>query len=136
MCWQRSEQEVAQILREREISVTGSGNQPVPKPILQFHEAGFPSFITDSVQQAGFLEPYPIQTMGWPVALSGRDMIGIAQTGSGKTLAYLLPGVLHIHAQPPLSVSGVCVCVSKCRTCFLVCFRLQYLHVSTKSIFV
>ena len=36
------------------------------------------------------------------MALSGRDMIGIAQTGSGKTLAYLLPAVVHINAQPYL----------------------------------
>ena len=36
------------------------------------------------------------------MALSGRDMIGIAATGSGKTLAYLLPAVVHINAQPYL----------------------------------
>ena len=29
--------------------------------------------------------PTPIQTVSWPVALSGRDCVGIAQTGSGKT---------------------------------------------------
>lgn len=32
-------------------------------------------------------EPTPIQAQGWPLALSGKDMVGIAQTGSGKTLA-------------------------------------------------
>ena len=37
------------------------------------------------------------------MALSGRDMIGIAATGSGKTLAYLLPAVVHINAQPYLT---------------------------------
>lgn len=36
------------------------------------------------------------------MAMSGRDMIGIAQTGSGKTLAYLLPAIVHINAQPPV----------------------------------
>ena len=44
-------------------------------------------------------EPTAIQAQGWPMALSGRDMIGIAATGSGKTLAYLLPAVVHINAQ-------------------------------------
>jgi ATP-dependent RNA helicase DDX5/DBP2 len=34
--------------------------------------------------------------------LSGRDVIGIAQTGSGKTLAFVLPGIVHINAQPLL----------------------------------
>ena len=37
--------------------------------------------------------------MGWPVALSGRDMVGIAETGSGKTLAFLLPALVHVTAQ-------------------------------------
>jgi len=32
-------------------------------------------------------EPTPIQSQGWPLALSGKDLIGIAQTGSGKTLS-------------------------------------------------
>uniref|UniRef100_A0A7S2WTL3 RNA helicase n=2 Tax=Mucochytrium quahogii TaxID=96639 RepID=A0A7S2WTL3_9STRA len=36
------------------------------------------------------------------MALSGRDMVGIAQTGSGKTLSFLLPAMVHIVAQPEL----------------------------------
>jgi len=36
------------------------------------------------------------------MALSGRDMIGIAKTGSGKTLGFLLPAIVHINAQPLL----------------------------------
>ena len=36
------------------------------------------------------------------MALSGRDMVGIAQTGSGKTLSFLLPAIVHINAQPYL----------------------------------
>ena len=36
------------------------------------------------------------------MALLGRDMIGISRTGSGKTLAFLLPGMIHINAQPYL----------------------------------
>merc|ERR1719183_823263 len=47
----------------------------------------------------GFSKPTPIQVQGWPVALSGRDMVGIAETGSGKTLAFLGPGIVHINAQ-------------------------------------
>ena len=42
------------------------------------------------------------QAQGWPMALLGRDLIGLAETGSGKTLAYLLPAVVHINAQPYL----------------------------------
>jgi len=41
-------------------------------------------------RKQGFAEPTAIQAQGWPIALSGRDMVGIAQTGSGKTLAVSL----------------------------------------------
>lgn len=41
----------------------------------------------------GITEPTPIQAGAIPVALRGRDLIGIAQTGTGKTLAFVLPMV-------------------------------------------
>lgn len=53
-------------------------------------------------RKQGFADPTSIQAQGWPIALSGRDMVGIAQTGSGKTLAYVLPSVVHINNQQPL----------------------------------
>ena len=51
-----------------------------------FEEAGFPSYIYSVLMKQGFVEPTPIQAQGWPMALSGRDFVGIAQTGSGKTI--------------------------------------------------
>jgi ATP-dependent RNA helicase DDX5/DBP2 len=36
------------------------------------------------------------------MALSGRDVVGVAETGSGKTMAYCLPSIVHINAQPIL----------------------------------
>lgn len=41
----------------------------------------------DVINKQNFTEPTPIQAQGWPLALSGKDMVGIAQTGSGKTLS-------------------------------------------------
>ncbi len=35
--------------------------------------------------------PTPIQERAFPVVMSGKDVVGIAQTGTGKTIAYLLP---------------------------------------------
>ncbi|KAG8052844.1 hypothetical protein GUJ93_ZPchr0001g32315 [Zizania palustris] len=60
-------------------------------------------YVIQEITKAGFLEPTPIQSQGWPMALRGRDLIGIAETGSGKTLAYLLPAIVHINAQPILA---------------------------------
>jgi len=54
------------------------------------------------ITEAGFIRPTPIQSQGWPMAMTGRDVIGVAETGSGKTLTYLLPALVHIEAQPIL----------------------------------
>lgn len=82
--------------------ITFPGNGWGPNPIRTFEEAGFPQTIAHPIMNAGFDAPTPIQAQGWPIALSGHDMIGIAETGSGKTLAFLLPGMVHIMAQPKL----------------------------------
>jgi superfamily II DNA/RNA helicase len=57
-------------------------------------------YVLAEVKRAGFTQPTPIQSQGWPMALLGRDLVGLAETGSGKTLSYLLPAVVHINAQP------------------------------------
>eukprot|EP01104_Vermistella_antarctica_P004682 TRINITY_DN150_c0_g1_i1.p1 TRINITY_DN150_c0_g1~~TRINITY_DN150_c0_g1_i1.p1 ORF type:complete len:608 (+),score=193.00 TRINITY_DN150_c0_g1_i1:213-2036(+) len=41
----------------------------------------------------GFETPTPIQAQAWPILLTNRDVVGIAETGSGKTLAFALPGL-------------------------------------------
>lgn len=74
----------------------------IPRPVQTFAQANFPSYILTEIQKAGFASPTPIQSQGWVMAMSGRDMIGVAETGSGKTLAFLLPAVVHINAQPLL----------------------------------
>lgn len=43
--------------------------------------------VMDVIARQNFTEPTAIQAQGWPVALSGLDMVGVAQTGSGKTLS-------------------------------------------------
>ncbi|KAI5003003.1 DEAD-box ATP-dependent RNA helicase 30 [Hordeum vulgare subsp. vulgare] len=94
-----SETEVAQYRQLRDITVEG---REVPKPIRFFHEANFPDYCMQAIAKSGFVEPTPIQAQGWPMALKGRDVIGIAETGSGKTLSYILPGLVHVGAQPRL----------------------------------
>lgn len=56
-----------------------------------FEDFDLPKSLQKAVEELGFSNPTPIQEKAFPVILSGRDMMGIAQTGTGKTFAYLLP---------------------------------------------
>jgi ATP-dependent RNA helicase DDX5/DBP2 len=96
----RSDSEVAAFRREKQITIFG---RDVPKPVTTFDEAGFPNYVINEVKAQGFANPTAIQSQGWPMALSGRDVVGIAETGSGKTLTYCLPAIVHINAQPLLA---------------------------------
>lgn len=93
----RSEEEATNWRRGEGINVIGQG---IPKPVMTFEEASMPEYVLSEVLKQGFDKPSPIQSQGWPMALLGRDMIGISATGSGKTLAFLLPAMIHINAQP------------------------------------
>lgn len=77
----------------------------VAPPIKRFRDMRFPRAILEGLAAKGIQRPTPIQMQGIPVALSGRDMIGIAFTGSGKTLVFVLPLVmasLEEHLRLPL----------------------------------
>ncbi|KAI9361006.1 P-loop containing nucleoside triphosphate hydrolase protein [Pilaira anomala] len=69
------------------------GEDPVP-PIKHFRDMKFPEVILKYLKDKKIDSPTPIQLQGLPVALKGRDMIGIAFTGSGKTLTFSLPLVM------------------------------------------
>ncbi|KAL7935697.1 P-loop containing nucleoside triphosphate hydrolase protein [Trichoderma chlorosporum] len=96
----RSSAEVDDFRRKHQMTIAG---REVPKPVETFDEAGFPRYVMDEVKAQGFPAPTAIQSQGWPMALSGRDVVGIAETGSGKTLTYCLPAIVHINAQPLLA---------------------------------
>jgi ATP-dependent RNA helicase DDX5/DBP2 len=96
-------------LDDNSISVRGS--PPIPKPILKFDHATLPDYLDRLLASEGFTSPTSIQSVAWPIAMSGRDMISVAQTGSGKTLGFMLPALLHIGAQPPLRTGDGPICL-------------------------
>uniref|UniRef100_UPI003AAF037A probable ATP-dependent RNA helicase DDX17 isoform X2 n=1 Tax=Centroberyx gerrardi TaxID=166262 RepID=UPI003AAF037A len=103
-----SQYDIEEFRRKKEITVRGSG---CPKPVTNFNQAHFPQYVMDVLMQQNFKEPTAIQAQGFPLALSGRDMVGIAQTGSGKTLSYLLPAIVHINHQPYLERGDGPICL-------------------------
>ncbi|OJJ46707.1 hypothetical protein ASPZODRAFT_117424 [Penicilliopsis zonata CBS 506.65] len=96
----RTSREIDEFRKKHEMVVQG---KDVPRPVETFDEAGFPQYVLGEVKAQGFERPTAIQAQGWPMALSGRDVVGIAETGSGKTLTYCLPAIVHINAQPLLA---------------------------------
>jgi ATP-dependent RNA helicase DDX5/DBP2 len=97
-----SRSEVEELRKKVNIIVSAPAGVAIPNPVPEFRLTSFPETILKVVSEAGFTAPTGIQQQGWPVALSGHDLIGIAETGSGKTLAFLLPAIVHINAQKPL----------------------------------
>jgi len=58
---------------------------------MTFHDLNLNASLLNALDELGYIHPTSIQHKVFPVAMSGRDVCGIAQTGTGKTIAYLLP---------------------------------------------
>ena len=96
--------EQVQALRTQlSVTIHGDDESRCPNPVGSFVQASFPQYILDALRKVGFASPTAIQRQGWPVAMKGLDLIGLAETGSGKTLTYLLPAIVHVNAQPVLA---------------------------------
>jgi ATP-dependent RNA helicase DDX5/DBP2 len=76
---------------ENNLTVKSGGDYEVPEPFVTWDDCK--GHIPDRMLavMAQFEKPTCIQAQGWPVALQGLDMVGIAKTGSGKTLGFLIP---------------------------------------------
>ncbi len=60
---------------------------------MNFNELNINKQLLNALNDLGFDNPTPIQSLIYPKIMSGKDVIGIAQTGTGKTFAYLLPSL-------------------------------------------
>ena len=59
--------------------------------MTEFSQLGLSPTALQAVADTGYTTATPIQEQAIPVALAGRDVLGIAQTGTGKTAAFTLP---------------------------------------------
>ncbi len=61
-----------------------------------FYGLGIAPKLLDVLEKLKFTTPTPIQSQSIPVALEGKDVMGIAQTGTGKTLAFGIPMIQRL----------------------------------------
>ena len=57
---------------------------------MQFSDLNINSPLLNALSDLNIVTPTTIQEKAFPVIMSGRDVVGIAQTGTGKTISYLL----------------------------------------------
>ena len=73
---------------------------PVETTDKDFETLGLSQPILRCIRLVGFEHPTPIQAAIIPAALTGKDLVGLAETGSGKTAAFTIP-IAERLAQDP-----------------------------------
>jgi ATP-dependent RNA helicase DeaD len=79
---------------------------------LEFNQLGLSNEILKAVEDLGFEEATPIQTLAIPKMLTGADIIGQAQTGTGKTAAFGIQ-ILEKIDNKNKSVQAVILCPTR-----------------------
>jgi len=69
---------------------------------VSFEQFSLDQRVISGIRSIGYTIPTPIQQQAIPIALAGRDLLGLAQTGTGKTAAFILP-ILHRLSREPTS---------------------------------
>jgi len=59
--------------------------------LTSFQDFGLADPISRALREENYTNPTPIQAQTIPLAIAGRDVVGIAQTGTGKTAAFAIP---------------------------------------------
>jgi ATP-dependent RNA helicase DDX47/RRP3 len=65
-----------------------------------FASLGVCEQLAEACDELGWKKPSAIQVQSIPLALEGRDLIGLAQTGSGKTAAFAIPILQALLEKP------------------------------------
>lgn len=77
----------SQFINRNPVEVT----EEVYVPKHSFKDFSLHQDIVKLIAKQGIEAPSPIQDQAIPLAMSGKDVIGLAETGTGKTMAFLLP---------------------------------------------
>jgi ATP-dependent RNA helicase DDX47/RRP3 len=91
----RSESEPEQLSPQYQNELSTTDDPP-----NTFRSLGILESLCEACDSLGYTTPTPIQAQSIPIALQGRDLIGLAETGSGKTAAFVLPILQALMNQP------------------------------------
>ncbi|KAL7073204.1 hypothetical protein ACQ4LE_007512 [Meloidogyne hapla] len=83
-------------MEEKEETTENNNNDDIET----FKELGINEELCNACERVGWTKPMPIQQEVIPIALKGRDVIGLAETGSGKTAAFALPILQSLMSNP------------------------------------
>ncbi|KAK9355123.1 P-loop containing nucleoside triphosphate hydrolase protein [Lipomyces doorenjongii] len=83
-----------------EVELPGAEQLSEQKEIESFEDLGVIAPICEACKNLKFKKPTPIQQQSIPLAMEGRDVIGLAQTGSGKTAAFAIPILQALWEKP------------------------------------
>jgi ATP-dependent RNA helicase RhlE len=93
------------------MDISSLPQHPVTTTDQSFESLGLSEPILKCIHHVGFKHPTPIQSAVIKIALTGKDLIGLAQTGSGKTAAFVLPLTERLtHGR---GVRGLIVCPTR-----------------------
>jgi len=73
-----------------------TNNHAPSEPTPSFYGLGIAPKILDFLEKIEFKVPTPIQLKAIPIAIEGKDIIGIAQTGTGKTHSFAIPMIQRL----------------------------------------
>lgn len=71
-------------------------SQNISTTHTDFYHLGLPQALLTALHNLNIVIPTPIQRQAIPIAMEGKDVVGVAQTGTGKTLAFALPLLFQI----------------------------------------
>ncbi|PHH89924.1 hypothetical protein CDD83_4931 [Cordyceps sp. RAO-2017] len=85
---------------EESATLDGAPAEEPTEMLKTFKDLGIVDSLCEACDTLNYKHPTPIQEKSIPVALQGRDIIGLAETGSGKTAAFALPMLQALLEKP------------------------------------
>jgi len=79
---------------------------------IKFEELNCSKEILKAINDMGFEETTPIQTLTIPLIMEGKDVVGQAQTGTGKTAAFGIPSLEMISIKKK-ETQGLVLCPTR-----------------------